>query len=64
MQLCIVHLVRASLNYVPWKARKPVAADLQSIYRAATAAEAEPGKGHPSPAPHPKNKTWSFTQKS
>jgi putative transposase len=26
-QLCIVHLVRASLNYVPWKLRKPVAAD-------------------------------------
>ena len=41
VQLCIVHLVRTSLNYVPWKARKPVAADLQSIYRASTAAEAE-----------------------
>jgi len=41
VQLCIVHLVRASLNYVPWKLRKPVAADLKSIYRAATAAEAE-----------------------
>src|SRR6202011_2833761 len=41
VQVCIVHLVRASLNYVSWKARKPVAADLQSIYRAATAAEAE-----------------------
>jgi putative transposase len=41
VQLCIVHLVRASLNYVPWKSRKPVARDLQSIYRAATAAEAE-----------------------
>jgi putative transposase len=41
VQLCIVHLVRASLNYVPWKARKPVAADLQLIYRASTAAEAE-----------------------
>ena len=41
VQLCIVHLVRASLNYVPWKLRKSVAADLQSIYRAATAAEAE-----------------------
>jgi len=41
VQLCIVHLVRASLNYVPWKARKPVAADLQLIYRAGTAAEAE-----------------------
>jgi putative transposase len=33
--------VRASLNYVPWKQRKPVAADLQLIYRAATVAEAE-----------------------
>jgi putative transposase len=41
VQLCIVHLVRASLNYVPWKARKPVAADLQLIYRASTVAEAE-----------------------
>src|SRR3984957_5700068 len=41
VQLCIVHLVRASLNYVPWKHRKLVAVDLQSIYRAATAAEAE-----------------------
>src|ERR1700692_4373004 len=36
VQLCIVHLVRASLNYVPWKSRKQVARDLQSIYRAAT----------------------------
>ena len=41
VQLCIVHLVRASLNYVPWKARKPVAADLRRIYSSATAAEAE-----------------------
>ncbi len=41
VQLCIVHLVRASLNYVNWKERKAVAADLRSIYRAATAEEAE-----------------------
>lgn len=41
VQLCIVHLVRASLNYVNWKERKPVAADLKPIYKAATAAEAE-----------------------
>lgn len=41
VQLCIVHLVRASLNYVNWKERKQVAADLKPIYRAATAAEAE-----------------------
>ena len=41
VQLCIVHVVRASLNYVHWKMRKPVAADLKAIYRAATVAEAE-----------------------
>jgi putative transposase len=41
VQLCIVHLVRASLNYVPWKHRKLVAADLRRIYRAATAEEAK-----------------------
>jgi len=41
VQLCIVHLVRASLNYVGWKERKQVAADLKEIYRAATAAQAE-----------------------
>src|SRR5690554_3987088 len=29
VQLCIVHLVRYSLNYVSWKLRKAVAADLQ-----------------------------------
>jgi putative transposase len=41
VQLCIVHMVRASLNYVNWKQRKQVAHDLKSIYRAATAEEAE-----------------------
>ena len=41
VQLCIVHLVRASLNYVSWKRRKEVAIDLRKIYRAATEAEAE-----------------------
>lgn len=41
VQLCIVHLVRASLHYVNWKERKRVAADLKPVYRAATAAEAE-----------------------
>jgi putative transposase len=40
IQLCIVHLVRASLNYVNWKERKQVAGDLKSIYRAATEAQA------------------------
>ena len=41
VQLCIVHLVRASLNYVSWKERKQVAADLKAVYRAATEREAE-----------------------
>src|SRR5271169_4003577 len=41
VQLCIVHLVRASLNYVSWKERKRVAADLKPVYKAATAVEAE-----------------------
>jgi len=41
VQLCIVHLVRHSLNYVGWKQRKEVAADLQTVYRAATREEAE-----------------------
>jgi len=36
-----VHLVRASLNYVGWKERKQVAADLKTVYRAATAEQAE-----------------------
>ena len=37
VQLCIVHLVRNSLNFASWKDRKPVAADLRQIYTAATA---------------------------
>ncbi|MFO1211377.1 MAG: transposase [Paenacidovorax caeni] len=41
MQLCIVHMVRHSLNYVSCKRRKEVAADLRRIYTAATAEEAE-----------------------
>jgi putative transposase len=41
VQLCIVHMVRGSLNYVGWKERKAVAADLKNIYRAATVEEAE-----------------------
>ena len=41
VQLCIVHMVRHSLNYVCWKRRKEVAADLKRIYQSATAQEAE-----------------------
>lgn len=40
VQLCIVHLVRHSLNFVSWKQRKEVAADLRNIYTAATVEEA------------------------
>lgn len=41
VQLCIVHMVRASLNYVTWQDRKNVVADLKPIYKAVTADEAE-----------------------
>jgi putative transposase len=40
VQLCIVHLVRNGLNYVSWKERKTVAADLKPIYRAASSEDA------------------------
>jgi putative transposase len=40
VQLCIVHMVRASLNYVNWKERKLVAMDLKSVYRAANERQA------------------------
>jgi len=41
VQLCILHMVRHSLNYLSWKLRKEVAADLRAIYTAATEEEAE-----------------------
>ncbi|WP_210541868.1 IS256 family transposase [Rhodoferax sp. PAMC 29310] len=41
VQLCIVHMVRHSLNFVGWKQRKEVAADLRLIYAAPTESEAE-----------------------
>lgn len=41
VQLCLVHMVRHSLRYVSWKQRKEVAADLKTIYQAATAEQAE-----------------------
>ena len=40
IQLCIVHMVRNSMKYVPWKDYKPVAADLKRIYQSATEEEA------------------------
>lgn len=41
VQLCIVHLVRGSLQDVSWKERRTVAQDLRAIYQAATAEAAE-----------------------
>jgi len=41
VQTCIVHLIRNSLQFVNWKERKAVAADLKPIYRAVTAEMAE-----------------------
>ena len=41
VQLCLVHLVRAALRYVTDKDSGPVAADLKTIYQAATILEAE-----------------------
>jgi len=40
IQLCIVHMVRNSIKYVPWKDYKPVTADLKQIYQAVTEEEA------------------------
>ncbi len=40
IQLCIVHMVRNSMKYVPWKDYKAVAADLKTIYKSATEDEA------------------------
>jgi len=41
VQLCIVHKLRNSFKYVPWKDRKAVAKDLRAVYAAATLEEAE-----------------------
>lgn len=41
VQLCIVHMVRYSMKFVPWKDRKKVAADLKAIYGADTLELAE-----------------------
>ena len=41
VQLCIVHMVRNSMRYVPWKDRRAVVKDLKKIYRAPTAEAAE-----------------------
>jgi len=40
VQLCIVHMVRNSMKYVPWKDYKAIAADLKRIYQSVTEDEA------------------------
>lgn len=37
VQTCIVHLIRNSLDFVSWKDRKQVAAELKQVYRAPSA---------------------------
>jgi putative transposase len=40
IQTCIVHLIRNSLDFVGWKERKLVAAELKNVYRTTTEDEA------------------------
>ncbi len=40
IQLCIVHMVRNSVKYVPWKDYKALTQDLKNIYQAATEEQA------------------------
>ena len=39
IQLCIVHMVRHSLKFVPWKDYKALTADLKRIYQSVTEQE-------------------------
>lgn len=41
IQLCIVHQIRNSLRYVPWKDQRAVIADMKLIYKASSLHEAE-----------------------
>jgi len=40
LQLCIIHMVRNALKYVPWKDYKAVTTDLKRIYQSTTEQEA------------------------
>jgi putative transposase len=40
IQLCIIHMTRNSLKYVPWKDYRAVTGDLKKIYQSTTEAEA------------------------
>ncbi|WP_025650619.1 MULTISPECIES: IS256 family transposase, partial [unclassified Psychrobacter] len=46
VQLCIVHMVRYSMKFVPWTNKKAVAADLKAIYGADTLEIAEANLEH------------------
>ena len=41
IQRCVIHQIRQSLKYIPWKDRKAFTADLKTVYQAATREEAE-----------------------
>lgn len=41
IQLCVIHQLRNSMRYVPYKDRKPVMKDLKSVYQALTIEESE-----------------------
>ena len=43
IQLCVIHQIRNSLKYVPYKQQKELMADLKKVYRALTIEEAELG---------------------
>lgn len=64
IQLCIVHMVRNSLKFVPWKDYKSVTKDLKKIYSSATEKEAalELGRfGETWNEKYPQiHKSWSF----
>ena len=41
IQLCVVHMVRNSMRYVPWKSKRAVLRDLKPVYKAPTVEAAE-----------------------
>ena len=41
IQLCVIHQIRNSMKYVPYKERKELMADLKKVYQALTLEEAE-----------------------
>ena len=46
VQLCIVHMVRYSMKFVPWTDKKAITADLKAIYGADTLEIAEANLEH------------------